>query len=299
MDRYDRPYGLGVPRGPSYEAPPRVAPPPPPPTVPLGPPGRPPQPPPPPPPPRGGARKAVIAALVLVGVLGLGGAVLAWDGTRPASSTALPRSSSGPANGNGDLSNVAARVLPSVVSVETERGGPDSSGSGFVIDAAGHVLTNAHVVEDNESVRVVLRDGTRRPAEVVGVSTADDLAVLSVEDNSGLRPLALGRSSDVRVGDPVLAVGSPLGLAGTVTSGIVSALDRPVRFSGGGGGTALQTDASINPGNSGGPLVNARGEVIGVNTAIATLRSGGSIGIGFAIPVDRAGDEAERIIRGG
>lgn len=298
MDHRDRPYGLGVPRGPSYLSPPRVEPPPPPPTVPIHPAVRPPAPPP-PPPPRRGVGKAVIAGLVILALLGIGGAVLAWDGARPGASTALPRSSAGPANGNGDLSNVAARVLPSVVSVESERSGPDSSGSGFVLDGDGHVLTNAHVVEDHETVRVVLRDGTRRDAEVVGTSTADDLAVLRLSSGSGLRPLALGRSADVRVGDPVLAVGSPLGLAGTVTSGIVSALDRPVRFSGGGGGTALQTDASINPGNSGGPLVNARGEVIGVNTAIATLRSGGSIGIGFAIPVDRAGDEAERIIRGG
>jgi putative serine protease PepD len=122
--------------------------------------------------------------------------------------------------------------------------------------------------------------------------------VLQVEPGSGLIPAMLARSADVRVGDQVLAIGSPLGLAGTVTSGIVSALDREVRLGNGGKQTALQTDASINPGNSGGPLVNVRGEVVGVNTVIATLsRRGGNIGIGFAIPVDRAASVAERIIR--
>jgi len=148
-------------------------------------------------------------------------------------------------------------------------------------------------------VSVVLDDGRRLPAEVVGTDEAYDLAVLAVADPAGLTPATLGRSADVRVGDQVLAVGSPLGLSGTVTAGIVSALDREVRLGNGGGRqTALQTDASINPGNSGGPLVNARGEVIGVNTAIATLRrSSGSIGIGFAIPIDRAASVAERIIR--
>jgi putative serine protease PepD len=150
-------------------------------------------------------------------------------------------------------------VLPSVVSVEVGRG----TGSGFIVDAAGHIVTNAHVVAGaSGDVRVVLDDGRRLSAEVVGSDESYDLAVLAVRNASGLTPATLGRSADVRVGDQVLAVGSPLGLSGTVTAGIVSALDREVRL-GGRRQTALQTDASINPGNSGGPLVNARGEVIG------------------------------------
>jgi putative serine protease PepD len=184
-------------------------------------------------------------------------------------------------------------VLPSVVSVETRRG----SGSGFVIDGSGHVLTNAHVVGRGTTATVVLNDGRRLGATVVGEDEDEDLAVLRVGDASGLTPARLGRSSELAVGDQVLAIGSPLGLSGTVTAGIVSALDREVGLGGSSRRTAVQTDASINPGNSGGPLVNARGEVVGVNTAIATSRGGGNIGIGFAIPIDRAAPIAESIIR--
>ncbi|GAA4186804.1 hypothetical protein GCM10022252_19430 [Streptosporangium oxazolinicum] len=291
---HDRLPGLGRPRGPGFAPgdPPPAAPP-----KETGP----------PPGPAATARRAgaghvlVAAALVAVvtgGVAGVAGARLAGAGE--AAPVALPRSTagpsgpSGPAGVAGGLSGTAAKVLPSVVSVESGRG----SGSGFVIDGAGHLLTNAHVLAGGTSVTVVLSDGRRLPATVVGTDEAYDLAVLRVDDAQGLVPAELGRSADVAVGDQVLAIGSPLGLAGTVTGGIVSALDRQVRL-GGSGQTALQTDASINPGNSGGPLVNARGEVIGVNTAIATLsrRGAGSIGIGFAIPIDRAAPVAERIIR--
>ncbi|MER5651270.1 trypsin-like peptidase domain-containing protein [Streptosporangium sp. NPDC002524] len=238
---------------------------------------------------------AALVAMVTGGASGVAAARLA--GEERAAPVALPRSTAGPAGPpgvTGGLSGTAARVLPSVVSVESGRG----SGSGFVIDGAGHLLTNAHVLAGGASVTVVLGDGRRLPATVVGTDEAYDLAVLRVDDARGLVPAELGRSADLAVGDQVLAIGSPLGLAGTVTGGIVSALDRQVRL-GGRGQTALQTDASINPGNSGGPLVNARGEVIGVNTAIATLsrRGAGSIGIGFAIPIDRAAPVAERIIR--
>ncbi|MQA03461.1 MAG: trypsin-like serine protease [Streptosporangiales bacterium] len=169
-----------------------------------------------------------------------------------------------------------------------------------MLDERGHVLTNAHVVAAGSDITVVLADRRRLDATLVGADSSADVAVLAVDETASPSPLPLGRSRDVRVGDPVLAVGSPLGLAGTVTGGIVSALDRDVRLGQGERRQALQTDASINPGNSGGPLVNARGEVIGVNTAIATLSrggGGGSIGIGFAIPVDEAVDEARRIIR--
>jgi putative serine protease PepD len=245
-----------------------------------------------------------LLATVLAGVIGGAvGTALVQDNAQPNAPSAtppprLPRSSFGPVRGGSrDLSDVAAQVLPSVVSVQVRRGFGGATGSGFVIDRSGHILTNNHVVAAGGTVDVVLQSGRRIPATVVGRDAATDLAVLKVAKPAGLEPLDLGRSADAAVGDPVLAVGSPLGLSGTVTEGIVSALNREVRL-GSQRGTALQTDAAINPGNSGGPLVNARGEVIGVNTAIATLGSQGSIGIGFAIPIDRAAQVAERIIRG-
>jgi putative serine protease PepD len=244
-----------------------------------------------------------LLATLLAGVIGGAvGTALVQDDPQSGSSSAaapprLPRSSFGPVRGGGDLSDVAAQVLPSVVSVQVRQGFAGGTGSGFVIDRSGHILTNNHVVESGGTVNVVLQSGRRLSATIVGRDAATDLAVLKVSNPAGLEPLTLGRSADAAVGDAVLAVGSPLGLSGTVTEGIVSALDREVRL-GSQRGTALQTDAAINPGNSGGPLVNARGEVIGVNTAIATLGSQGSIGIGFAIPIDRAAQVADRIIRG-
>jgi putative serine protease PepD len=186
----------------------------------------------------------------------------------------------------GSITAAAASVLPGVVSVRAGR----ATGSGFAIDKQGHVVTNAHVVEGASDVSLVLSNGRTVDARIVGVD--NDLAVLQVStsDAAALRALTLGRSAQLQVGDPVLAVGSPLGLEGTVTAGIVSAVNREARF--GDNSTrqsAIQTDAAINPGNSGGPLVNAAGQVVGVNTAIATLGTtrSGNIGIGFAIPVDR------------
>jgi putative serine protease PepD len=243
---------------------------------------------------------AILAAAVTGGVAGVAGAQLLGD---PAAAP-IPQSTAGPANGPGDLSDVAARVQPSVVSIQVSGVRSVATGSGFIIDRAGHIVTNAHVVEDGDDATVLLPDRRRLPARIVGVDGTHDIAVLSIDASDSPPPIALGRSADVRVGDPVLAIGSPLGLSGTVTGGIVSALNREVRLGDGERQTAVQTDASINPGNSGGPLVNARGEVIGVNTAIATLSrggaaagGGGSIGIGFAIPVDRAADQAQRLIR--
>jgi putative serine protease PepD len=195
------------------------------------------------------------------------------------------------------LSDVAERTLPSVVSVQAPDG---QAGSGFVFDREGRIITNAHVVESagqGGTVTVVLGDGQRREARVVGSDVDDDLAVLQVDDPQGLAPAQLGSSAGLRVGDQVLAIGSPLGLAGTVTAGIISATDRQARIGDGRTRPMIQTDASINPGNSGGPLVNAAGQVVGVNTEIATLvRGSGSIGIGFAIPIDRAAQIAGQIV---
>jgi putative serine protease PepD len=285
------PLGLGTPRGPDFAADQHV---------PAPPRSRDPLPVavPPPAPPRPG-RILLAAALLSAlsgGVAGGGVAAVVSDG----SGASITQSSAGPVNGPGDLSDMAGRVQPSVVSIEVRSGRASGTGSGFILDGSGHVLTNAHVVEGGGEISVVLPDRRRLSAQLVGSDTANDVAILSISASDSPPPLALSRSADVRVGDPVLALGSPLGLAGTVTSGIVSALNREVRLGDGGRQNALQTDASINPGNSGGPLVNTRGEVIGVNTAIATLGRGGgstgSIGIGFAIPVDRAMDSAQRLI---
>jgi S1-C subfamily serine protease len=186
-----------------------------------------------------------------------------------------------------------------VVSVQvTTYSGNASTGSGFAIDDLQHIVTNDHVLGlgDPAAVIVILPDNREIVATVVGRDPGSDIAVLRVPASTGLRPLALAPANTTQVGEAVLAVGAPFGLSGTVTAGIVSALDRPVRLGNGRRQEAVQTDASINPGNSGGPLVNTRGEVVGVNTAIATLENGDSTGIGFAIPIERAEQAAGQII---
>ncbi|MDQ3052475.1 MAG: trypsin-like peptidase domain-containing protein [Actinomycetota bacterium] len=212
----------------------------------------------------------------------------------------------------GSISDIANRVLPAVVSIEVTFGDLGGTGSGVVVEEDGYILTNNHVVSgavDNpdSTLRVVFSDSSSSPARIVGRDPLSDLAVLKV-DKPGLAVASLGSSSDVVVGDPVVAIGSPLGLVGTVTTGIVSALDRPVRLAGEGTDTdavisAVQTDAAINPGNSGGALVDASGAVIGINTAIAGFggsgAQGGSIGLGFAIPIDAAREIGEELIATG
>jgi putative serine protease PepD len=238
-------------------------------------------------------------ALVAVAA-GSGGAAgyLAGGGEVAAPVAAAPP----PAGVPSDLVGAAARALPGVVSIQVRGASGGGSGSGWVFDERGHIVTNNHVVAAAGSggrISVVGSDGRRLTAEVVGRDPNSDIAVLRVEPSPALQPMRLADLGATRVGEPVLAVGSPLGLTGTVTAGIVSALDREVRLGGQVRQTAVQTDASINPGNSGGPLVNARGEVVGVNTAIATLEGGGSIGIGFAVPVDRAQQVADSLISRG
>ncbi|MFZ1285505.1 MAG: trypsin-like peptidase domain-containing protein, partial [Candidatus Phosphoribacter sp.] len=210
---------------------------------------------------------------------------------------------------DGSIAKIAATALPSVVTVKISTGGTSGNGSGFVIDSAGHIVTNNHVVSGatgTGEITVELVDGTSLPATIVGRDASYDLAVLKVE-RTDLPPLTWGRSTDVVVGDGVIAVGAPLGLEATVTSGIVSALGRPVA-AGGGDETsfinAIQTDAAINPGNSGGPLLDMSGRVVGVNSAIArdpgsTSGVSGSIGVGFAIPSDQAAKTAQQLIKTG
>jgi len=212
----------------------------------------------------------------------------------------------------GSVADIAARVLPSVVSLEIRTGDVGETGSGVVIDGSGYILTNNHVIstaatDPSAELTVIFNDGqqSRVPGIIVGRDPLTDLAVLKV-DVGNATVAQLGDSASLAVGDPVIAIGSPLGLAGTVTTGIVSAKDRPVRLQGGGSDTdavidAVQTDAAVNPGNSGGPLVDASGAVVGINTAIRTLGgdSSGSIGLGFAIPIAMAKGVAEQIIRSG
>lgn len=214
----------------------------------------------------------------------------------------------------GSVADIAARVLPAVVSIEVRVGSGGEAGSGIVVDANGYILTNNHVIsmakDSSAGLTVVFNDGasTRRTGRVIGTDPATDLAVVKVDGVHGLTVADLGDSEALKVGDSVIAVGSPLGLTGTVTTGIVSALHRPVRL--GASGTsedavidAIQTDAAVNPGNSGGPLVDASGAVVGINTAIRTLSndplSGGSIGLGFAIPIDDARAVADILIAHG
>lgn len=210
----------------------------------------------------------------------------------------------------GSVADIAAQVLPSVVSIEVYAQDGVSTGSGFVISDNGYILTNDHVVaeaEDADGVVVMFSDGQEFDAEVIGSTVEYDLAVIKV-DRKELTPLELGDSDAVVVGDATIAIGAPLGLQGTVTTGIVSALNRPVTAGGADDLSyinAIQTDAAINPGNSGGPLVNVKGEVIGVNSAIAqppgsmVSSPAGSIGLGFAIGSNQAARTAAEIIDNG
>ena len=213
---------------------------------------------------------------------------------------------------NGSVAAVAAQLLPSTVQILARNGGESggATGSGFVIDRSGHVITNNHVVAEAAAsgrIQVIDHEGKPHGAEIVGRSPVYDIAVLKIEDGGGLRPAALGSSRSMNVGETVVAIGSPLGLDSTVTSGIVSALDRPVTTGDEEESSfinAVQTDAAINPGNSGGPLVNLRGEVVGVNSAIATMGGAftgetGNIGVGFAIPMEQVQITATQILRTG
>jgi putative serine protease PepD len=216
---------------------------------------------------------------------------------------------------NGSIPAVAQALLPSTVQILAAFDGEDegATGSGFVLDREGHIVTNNHVVqsaaEDDGPIKVVDFEGVRHDATVVGRSAVYDLAILKITDADDLEPAALGASLVLHVGDPVVAFGSPLGLSQTVTSGIVSALDRPVTTGDEDNVSsyinAVQTDAAINPGNSGGPLVNLAGAVVGVNSAIATTGGGGlsggagNIGVGFAIPIEQVKTTADQILKTG
>ncbi len=253
-------------------------------------------------------------ALLMAGIAGLVGAVFgaSSSGSLFGHDIKLTSVNSSIERPPGSVADIAQRVLPSVVSISAVSSSGGGTGTGFVIDSTGYILTNNHVIADAAAdggdIEVQLNDGTILQASIIGRDSSYDLAVLKV-NQTGLTALTFGDSDDVAVGDSVIAIGSPLGLSGTVTLGIVSAKDRAVTAGESAGDSsfinAIQTDAAINPGNSGGPLVNSAGAVIGVNSAIATLGTSslssqsGSIGLGFAIPINQARKTAEQLIKNG
>ncbi|PKW08749.1 putative serine protease PepD [Streptomyces sp. 1222.5] len=269
---------------------------------------------------RGGLVAAVLVAALVAGGLGGGlGYTLARDNDSGGSTT-VSASDSGAAQvkrAPGTIANVAARALPSTVTIEAESSnGEGGTGTGFVFDKQGHIVTNNHVVADavdGGKLTATFPDGKKYDAEIVGHAQGYDVAVIKLKNApSDLNPLALGNSDKVAVGDETIAIGAPFGLSNTVTTGIISAKDRPVASSDGSSSSkasymsALQTDASINPGNSGGPLLDASGAVIGINSAIQSSSSGGfgsgqsgSIGLGFAIPINQAKYVAQQLIKTG
>ncbi|MGW4121192.1 trypsin-like peptidase domain-containing protein [Nocardia sp. NPDC004711] len=273
--------------------------------------------------PKRSGRAGLVAGAVVLALLsgGIGGAVGALathhNDTRSMVTNALDQpvgnGKTAPAP-EGSVQAVAQKVLPSVVMIRVAGARAEGEGSGVILSSDGLILTNNHVVSgagQNAKMDVAFSDGTTAPATVVGADPVSDIAVIRVTGKTGLQPIDLGQSANLQVGQGVVAIGSPLGLAGTVTSGIVSSLNRPVSTSGepGAQGTvidAIQTDAAINPGNSGGALVDMTGKLIGINTAIATMGTAesagaqsGSIGLGFAIPVDTARRVADELIKNG
>jgi putative serine protease PepD len=249
---------------------------------------------------------AGVAALALVLSSGVAGAYATTRlEDRPAAVATAAATTVTTGTAGGSLADAAAAVAPSVVAITVQAGGQEAEGSGVVLTADGAILTNNHVVQalgSGATITVELSDGTTAPARVVGTDPVTDLAVIQAEGVSGLRPATIADSDTLEVGDTVLALGSPLGLEGSVTAGIVSALHRTITVGDGRSGEtiddAVQTDAAIDPGNSGGPLVDAAGRVVGITTANASVdgTSAGSIGVGFAIPSSQARQVADRLL---
>jgi putative serine protease PepD len=260
------------------------------------------------------AAGALAIAMVAALFGGMTGALLvSRDGGGNGGTSSLPPASAGAlARPKGSIAEISSRILPSVVTIKVTGPSGTGTGSGFVVRKDGYILTNNHVVDvaaTSGKITVLFSDGKSETAKIIGRDDSYDLAVIRVSRRN-LPALALGASSTVVVGDPVIAVGAPLGLDSTVTSGIISAVNRPVTAGGAGDSTssfinAIQTDAAINPGNSGGPLLDMAGQVIGVNSAIARVAGAGidgqsgNIGVGFAIPSDQARKTSEQLIDSG
>ena len=268
---------------------------------------------------RVGLAAAVVATALVVGAgAGVGGAA-AWNaadggsgsGSPVATKTSQVVDTPESAAPDGSVEQVAAKVLPSVVEIDVSGAQGAGSGSGIILSSDGTILTNNHVVAlagNGGSISVSFNDGSRAKAEVLGTDPLTDTAVIKADGVSGLTPATIGKSGDLKVGEGVVAIGSPFGLDSTVTSGIVSALDRPVDVGSDGQGNsttypAIQTDAAINPGNSGGALVDMNGNVVGINSSIRTASQssegqGGSIGLGFAIPIDEVMPIVDQMVKG-
>ncbi|MGW1215884.1 trypsin-like peptidase domain-containing protein [Streptomyces sp. NPDC002499] len=265
-------------------------------------------------------RRALVGGAVALALLsgGVGGAIGAYlERNGGVGGVQLPQAGKEPVGRAADsVAGIAARALPSVVTLHVTGSEESGTGTGFVLDDLGHILTNNHVVEPagaSGEISVTFNSGDTAKATVVGRDSGYDLAVVKVSGVRGLSPLPLGNSDNVQVGDPVVAIGAPFDLEGTVTSGIISAKSRPITAGDSVDGSdvsyvdALQTDAPINPGNSGGPLLDSRARVIGINSAIRSADDGsdsgggqaGSIGLGFAIPVNQAKRVAEELINTG
>ncbi|MGA8112791.1 MAG: trypsin-like peptidase domain-containing protein [Actinocatenispora sp.] len=276
--------------------------------------------PPPTPPGAGGGRRPVGLSLVLViallagalgGALGYLGAARSGGGSSVLGASATDKPDSVD-RAPDSVAGVVRKVLPSVVTVLIHTDQVEGNGSGFVVSSSGYIITNNHVASAGSGgqLRVAFSDGTTAGATVKGTDPESDLAVLKV-DKEGLTPIKFGDSDRLAVGDPVIAIGAPLGLSNTVTAGIVSDLDRPVLTGKDAGSeaymAAIQTDAAINPGNSGGPLLDGAGRVVGINSAILTLSGAdsggesksGNIGLGFSIPINQAKRVADDIIATG
>jgi putative serine protease PepD len=300
-------------------------------------------------PPQGDARRprrpiVLLAAVATVAAAAGAGTAYAIQELSGADNSTIATGSAGanvvPAAQRGDVAAISAAVTPSVVEINAAQGGGSSTGSGVIVSRGGEVVTNNHVVSGASSIKVRTSDGKEYPAQVVGTDSSKDLALVRVRGAADLKAAAFGDSGGVRVGDPVVAIGSPEGLAGTVTSGIVSALNRAVtvptdqgqgqgqdqqdqggpgqwpfefggrQFNGDTGSStttykAIQTDASLNPGNSGGALIDASGRVIGINSAMYSSSSqassssdAGSVGLGFAIPVDTVKSDLAKLRAG-
>jgi putative serine protease PepD len=274
---------------------------------------------------RAGIFTAGAVAVAVVSAAVGGGVALAVQPHHPTTTTVAARPGAAPGQPAaslpaGSVEQVAAKVVPSVVKLETAMGRQSEEGSGIILSPDGLILTNNHVVAagakggqlgGESTTTVTFNDGRTAPFTVVGTDPSSDIAVVRAQGVSGLTPITIGSSSNLKVGQDVVAVGSPLGLEGTVTSGIISALNRPVAAGGDAGDQnsvldAIQTDAAINPGNSGGALVNMNGELVGINSAIASLgdtsgpqAQSGNIGLGFAIPADQAKRIADELIQTG
>ncbi|MGY5077618.1 S1C family serine protease [Streptomyces nigrescens] len=281
---------------------------------------------------------ALIAAVALAsGLIGGGSAALIAGATQPSAqnSSSTPLVNAGKTSGSG-VSGVAKAVSPAIVEIRAQSAKGESTGSGVVVASDGEIVTNNHVLAGADTVTVTFHDGSRKTAEVVGTDPGKDLALVKVRGAKNLTAASLGDSSKITVGDQVVAIGSPEGLTGSVTSGIVSALDRDVTVpkeegqgqQGGPGGRggwpfefggnqyngdtgssktsykAIQTDASLNPGNSGGALINMQGQIIGINSAMyspssESSSSAGSVGLGFAIPINTVKDDLDALRGGG